>query len=67
MEAFMGAWYYDLCYYYKQASKILVGEEFLHMKINNKDVYLDYRATADIPEDACSLRQYVKFACTELK
>ena len=33
-------------------------EEFLHMKINNKDVYVYYGATEDIPEDGCSLRQY---------
>ena len=32
-------------------------EEVLHEKINNKDVYLDYRATEDFVEDACSLRQ----------
>ena len=28
-------------------------EEFLHTKINNKDVYVDYGATEGIPEDAC--------------
>ena len=32
-------------------------EEVLHEKINNKDVYLDYGATEDFVEDACSLRQ----------
>ena len=32
--------------------------EFLHKKINNKDLYVDYGATEDIPEDACSLKQY---------
>ena len=33
-------------------------EEFLHKKIKNKDSYVDYGATEDIPEDACSLRQF---------
>ena len=33
-------------------------EEFLHKKINNKDIHMDYGATENIPEDACSLRQY---------
>ena len=31
-------------------------EEFLHKNINNKDVYIDYGFTEDIPEDAYSLR-----------
>ena len=35
-----------------------VPEEFLHKKVNNKDAYVDYGAAKDIPEDACSLRQY---------
>ena len=26
--------------------------------MNNKGVYVDYDATEDIPEDACSLMQY---------
>ena len=33
-------------------------EEFLPKKINNKEVYVDYSTTEDIPEDACSLNQY---------
>ena len=33
-------------------------EEFLDKKINKKDVYVDCGAREDIPEDACSLRQY---------
>ena len=33
-------------------------EEFLHKKIKNKDLYVDYGASEDIPEDVCSLRQY---------
>ena len=33
-------------------------EEFLHKKIKNKDSNVDYGATEDILEDACSLRQY---------
>ena len=32
-------------------------EEFLHKKIKNKDSNVDYGATEDILEDACSLRQ----------
>ena len=35
------------------ALQIVHDEEFLHTKINIKDVYLDYGATEDIPEDAC--------------
>ena len=43
-------------------------EEFLHAKIHNKDVYVNHGATEDIPEDACSLRQYGKrFDNIELK
>ena len=38
--------------------RIVPDEEFLHTKINNKDVYVYYGATEDIPEDKCSLRQY---------
>ena len=36
--------------------RVFVDEKFLHNK-NNKDVYVDYGAIEDIPEDACSLRQ----------
>ena len=32
-------------------------EEFLDKKINSKNVYVDYDATRDIPQDACILRQ----------
>ena len=47
---------------------VVPDEEFLHTKINNKDVYVDYGATKDIPEDACSLRQHGRrFDSTELK
>ena len=38
--------------------RVVPVEVFLHTKINNKDVYVDYGATEDIPEDACSLRWY---------
>ena len=31
-------------------------EEFLHKNINNREVYVDYYSTEDIPEDECSLR-----------
>ena len=37
--------------------RVVPDEEFLHTKINNKDVYVDYGATEDIPENACSLFQ----------
>ena len=49
----------DLCY-----------EEFLHTKINNKDVYVDHGATEDIPENTySSRRQYCgwRFDSIELK
>ena len=44
-------------------------EEFLHTKINNKDAHVDYGATKDMQEDACSLRrQYGRvFDSIELK
>ena len=31
-------------------------KKFLHKEINNKDVYVDYGVTEDIPENACSLK-----------
>ena len=31
--------------------RVVPGEEFLHVKLNNKDVYVDYGATEDIPEE----------------
>ena len=34
------------------------NEEFLHEKINNRDVYEDYGSTEDIQEDKCSLKLY---------
>ena len=34
--------------------RVVLYEEFLHTKINNKDVYVDYGATEDIPDDACN-------------
>ena len=38
--------------------RVVSDKEFLHTKkINNKDVYVDYGATEDIPENACSLFQ----------
>ena len=30
--------------------RVVPDEEFLHTKINNKDVYVDYGATEDIPD-----------------
>ena len=48
--------------------RVVSKEELLHIKINNKDVYVDYGATEDIPKDAYSLRQYGwRFDTVELK
>ena len=33
---------------------VFAEEGFLYKKISKKDVYVDYGATADIPQDACS-------------
>ena len=38
--------------------RVVPDDEFLHTKINNKDVYVDYGATEDIPEDACGVTQF---------
>ena len=47
--------------------RVVPDEEFLHTKINNEDIHVDYGATEDIPEDACSFRQYGwRFDNTEL-
>ena len=35
---------------------VFIEEEFLYKKISKKDVYVDYGATADIPQDA--VKQY---------
>ena len=52
--------YLQQCYivtYRKKLEKVLfVEEEFLQTNISNKDVYVDYGAMADIPEDA--VKQY---------
>ena len=53
--------------YYEQ---LVPDGDFLHTKINNKDVYVVYGATEDIPEYACSLRQYQyrqRFGSIQLK
>ena len=46
---------------WKQSESLVLGvvpvEDFLHTKINNKGVYVDYSATEDIPEDLCSFRR----------
>ena len=34
--------------------RVVPDKELLHTKINNKGIYVDYVATEDIPEDACS-------------
>ena len=45
------------CNLQKELEKVLfVEEEFLQTNISNKDVYVDYGAMADIPEDA--VKQY---------
>ena len=47
---------------------VVSDEKFLHNKTNNKDVYVAYDTAEDIPEDACSLRQYGwRFDSIELK
>ena len=47
---------YIVTYRKKLEEVAFVEEEFLHRKISNKDVYVDYGAMADIPEDA--VKQY---------
>ena len=42
---------------HRKIQRGLYYEEFLHKKVNNKDVYVNYGATEDIEEDARSLRQ----------
>ena len=45
--------------YRKKLEKVVfVEEEFLYKKINKKDVYADYGATADIPQVA--VKQYME-------
>ena len=45
---------------YKNCSQleevVFVEEKFLYKKISKKDVYVDYGATADIPQD--TVKQY---------
>ena len=43
-------------YWKKLEEVVFVEEEFLYEKISKKDVYVDYGATADIPQDA--VKQY---------
>ena len=43
---------YIKTYRKKLENVVFDEEEFLHKKISNKDVYVDYGAIADIPEDA---------------
>ena len=35
-----------------------VEEEFMYKKISKKDVYVDYRATADIPQPQEAVKEY---------
>ena len=43
---------YIATYRKKHEVVVFVEEEFLYKKKNKKDVYVDYAATADTPEDA---------------
>ena len=45
---------YIATYRKKLEEVVFVEEEFLYEKISKKDVYVDYGATADIPQDAVS-------------
>ena len=47
---------YVATYRKKLEEVVFVEEEFLYEKISKKDVYVDYCATADIPQDA--VKQY---------
>ena len=47
---------YVATYRKKLEEVVFVEEEFLYEKISKKDVYVDYGATADIPQDA--VKQY---------
>ena len=41
--------------YLKKFEKVdSVDEEFLHNKMKNKELCVDYSATEDIPEDGCN-------------
>ena len=41
--------------------RVVSEEEFLHAKINNKQVYVDYGATEDIPTRRCMQFQEAVF------
>ena len=43
---------YIVTYRKKIEEVVFVKKEFLHKKISKKDVYVDYGAMADIPQDA---------------
>ena len=47
---------YIVTYRKKLEEVVFVEEEFLLKKIGNRDVYVDYGAMTDIPEDA--VKQY---------
>ena len=47
---------YVAIYRKKLEEVVFVEEEFLYKKISKKDVYVDYGATADIPQD--TVKQY---------
>ena len=46
---------YILTYRKKLEEVVFVEEKFLYKKISKKGVYVDYGATADIPQDAVSI------------
>ena len=47
---------YIVTYRKKLEEVVFAEEEFLHKKISNKDIYVDYGAMEDIAEDA--VKQY---------
>ena len=47
---------YTATYRRKLEEVVVVEEELLYKKISKKDVYVDYGATADVPQDA--VKQY---------
>ena len=47
---------YIATYRKKLEEEVFFEKEFLYKKISKKDVYVDYGATADVPQDA--VKQY---------
>ena len=42
---------------FRSNQRALCYDEFLHTKVNKKNVYVDHGATENIPENACSFRR----------